>query len=810
MVIRQAVATVALAILAVTAAPGRAAAGQAEVAVNASDVTTLQGNWTKASAGDAAGGQFLSSADQGWSSTDAPVASPSHFFEANVNAAADTNYHIWLRLRATGNSKWNESVWVQFSDAVDQNGAAIYRIGSNSALLVNLENCSGCGVSGWGWQDGAYWLNQVRTIRFPSPGNHTIRVQTREDGAQIDQIVLSSSAYLSSAPGQRTGDNTIVADGQVTAQATAQATGTSAFSGSPAPIPGTIQAEAFDNGSEGSAYHDSGGSTNAGGAYRQTGVDIEGSTEGGYDVGWIAAGEWLNYTVNVANSGSYTANFRVASAGQGGTFHLELNGTNVSGAITVPNTGGWQSWTTVSRTVTLNGGQQVARLVFDSAGSTGAIGNLNWFSFTSASTPPPSSDGPTPYSGSPATVPGTIRAEAFDNGGEGVAYHDSGPNNVGGAVRQTGVDIESSSDGGYDVGWTAPGEWLNYSVNVTSSGSYTVQLRVASSGGATMRVGFNRSNVWQTVNVPSTGGWQSWATVSFPANLNAGQQLLTVLFDTGNVNLNNVKVVSGTTAPPPPPPPPPPSGQQQISVLTWNIQINQFTEAHAREAMANAIAVSPQPQVIAIQEAWVQFFDIYKDELQRRTGRTWYGAFQTFCAPGGWNGSCVTPFDQGVAIFSSFPIANSSGLYLPFADCWQSARAALRVALNVNGKILQVINTHLQTGGCSDVMSQRYASMSMIKSWAKNFSTPQIVAGDFNADPDQIASTQGMAPDFVESFAVIGSGSRFTFPVPTPTMKLDYWFFDQSWTTQPLSTEVVTSTGSVSDHRPVRATFLIP
>jgi len=59
----------------------------------------------------------------------------------------------------------------------------------------------------------------------------------------------------------------------------------------------------------------------------------------------------------------------------------------------------------------------------------------------------------TPYNGSPATVPGTIQAENFDNGGEGVAYHDDGPTNVGGVYRQTGVDIEASAGGGYDVGW---------------------------------------------------------------------------------------------------------------------------------------------------------------------------------------------------------------------------------------------------------------------------------------------------------------------------------------------------------------------
>ena len=118
--------------------------------------------------------------------------------------------------------------------------------------------------------------------------------------------------------------------------------------------------------------------------------------------------------------------------------------------------------------------------------------------------------GLTPFSGTPVSLPGTVQAENFDNGGEGVAYHDTSAGNSGGQYRSTDVDIETSSEGGFDIGWTTPGEWLNYTVNVTSAGNRTVQLRVASPGGATMHVGFNTaSNVWKTVSIPATGGWQT-------------------------------------------------------------------------------------------------------------------------------------------------------------------------------------------------------------------------------------------------------------------------------------------------------------
>jgi len=344
-------------------------AADPDVVLYASDVMNIQGNWQRVPDPTAAGGQMMSSTDYGWSSTATPLASPTHFFEANISATAGTVYHVWLRLRATSNSKWNESVWVQFSDATDQNGSAVYRIGTTSALLVNLENCNGCGVSGWGWQDTAYWLSQPR-IKFATTGTRTIRVQTREDGVQIDQIVLSPSTYFSSAPGRVTGDNTIVPK-----PASASST---PFYGTPAPIPGTIEAEAFDNGPEGAAYHDADIGNN-GGAYRQTGVDLESATEGAYSVGWTSPGEWLNYSISVAASGTYLLETRVASFGEGGRFHVEAGGQDVTGALTIPNTGGWQQWTTVSKVVTLAGGTQIMRVVFDaSAAPGGAVGNLNW------------------------------------------------------------------------------------------------------------------------------------------------------------------------------------------------------------------------------------------------------------------------------------------------------------------------------------------------------------------------------------------------------------------------------------------------
>src|SRR6185369_3395502 len=114
--------------------------------------------------------------------------------------------------------------------------------------------------------------------------------------------------------------------------------------------------------------------------------------------------------------------------------------------------------------VTLGAGVQQMTLLFDTAGF-----NVSSIVVASANG---SSGGLTPYSGTPVALPGIVLAANFDNGGEGVSYHDATNGNAGGAYRATDVDLEPASDGGYDVGWVTAGEWLNYTVNVATAGDY--------------------------------------------------------------------------------------------------------------------------------------------------------------------------------------------------------------------------------------------------------------------------------------------------------------------------------------------------
>lgn len=323
----------------------------------------------------------------------------------------------------------------------------------------------------------------------------------------------------------------------------------------PAPVPGTIQAEDFDEGPNGSSYRDN-TSGNAGGQYRATDVDIELSSDssgGGYNIGWVSAGEWLKYTVDVSSPGAYELQFRVASSGTGGTFHLEVNGANKTGPLSVPNTGGWQRWTTVVKTgVDLNAGPQTWRLVMDTNGPNNAVGNFNHLRGIA------STASSAPYGGVAEAVPGTVQAENFDDGAAGIAYSDTTSANSGGRYRTTGVDIGSASDSGgtYYVGWTATGEWLRYTVNGSAAGTYDVDFRVASGGsGGTFHLEVNGADVTGPLVVPNTGGWQSWTTIRRPdVNLPGGTQSWRLVMDrngaTGAVgNFNYIRIGAPSGAP---------------------------------------------------------------------------------------------------------------------------------------------------------------------------------------------------------------------------------------------------------------------
>ena len=161
--------------------------------------------------GTAAGGAKIRHPNAGAAKISSAAAEPANYFELTFNAEAGRAYRLWVRGRADSNSWANDSVFVQFSGSVTSAGAPIWRIGSTSATEVNLEDCSGCGLAGWGWQDNGWGVNVMGPlVYFSSTGPQTLRVQTREDGFAIDQIVLSPATFLNASPGALKNDTRIL------------------------------------------------------------------------------------------------------------------------------------------------------------------------------------------------------------------------------------------------------------------------------------------------------------------------------------------------------------------------------------------------------------------------------------------------------------------------------------------------------------------------------------------------------------------------------------------------------------------------
>lgn len=149
----------------------------------------------------------------------------------------------------------------------------------------------------------------------------------------------------------------------------------------------------------------------------------------------------------------------------------------------------------------------------------------------------------TSYAENSHSIPGTIEAEDYDRGGQGVAYSDSEPVNNGNAYRvNEGVDVEMNSPGNYNVGWTNGGEWLEYTVNVTEAAQYTIGA-VASSPNSTSAIRFklDGNDVTGSVVLSNTGGWQNYRKVlSKGIKLPAGTHILQVFEETGGFNLDKV------------------------------------------------------------------------------------------------------------------------------------------------------------------------------------------------------------------------------------------------------------------------------
>lgn len=252
-----------------------------------------------------------------------------------------TNAQTWLDLLGGNNSANIKVSWCNWSFSDKSESSAALNAGS-------------CGSSNWSsLTTSGSWVKQ----RISNPADNF-------------GICSTGTTDTTGSSGGNTGGDTTTT------------TTETPYLGKPIPIPGTVEMEDFDNGGEGVAYHDSDTINQGGAGTRKGGVDIETCSAGGLDIGYTAVGEWLKYTVNVASTGSYKMTAYVAS-GQtpSGSFHMEEDGNTISGTMSVPETGGWQTWDTISTSVNLTAGTHILRFYVDAIAF-----NIDKLVFTDAST----------------------------------------------------------------------------------------------------------------------------------------------------------------------------------------------------------------------------------------------------------------------------------------------------------------------------------------------------------------------------------------------------------------------------------------
>ena len=172
-----------------------------------------------------------------------------------------------------------------------------------------------------------------------------------------------------------------------------------------------------------------------------------------------------------------------------------------------------------------------------------------------------------PFQGRPQVIPGRVEMELYDTGGQGVAYNDTDAvNNGSGKLNQgdtfvdrfrendgvdlsyTKKDIDKTIDGVQEkvgelyLGWTAPGEWVNYSVDVRASGTYVINAHMTSrTDAAQISIAFDGVDTTGPILLPTTTHWHIWRIAPNLARvkLDRGRHIMKLsVLKEGNFNID--------------------------------------------------------------------------------------------------------------------------------------------------------------------------------------------------------------------------------------------------------------------------------
>lgn len=678
-----------------------------EVVLYAGQAPVKVGNWSVVGDSTSAGSVRLANPDRGASKIANAASAPSSYVELSFFATANIPYHLWIRGKAQDNSPYNDSVFVQFSGSLSSTGAAVYRIGTTSSTEINLEDCLGCGVSGWGWQDNR-WGGLGANIYFQTSGTQTIRIQPREDGLSIDQIVLSPNLYLSRSPGTLKNDGVILSPSGG-ASSTPTATPTPTPTPTPAPPSSASEVVIWANNvnSVFGGWRKESNSTAAGqvvlrhpdaGAAKLTTalsspsnyfeVSFPAVAGTGYRL-WIRGradgNSWANDSVFVQFSGSVNSSGSAVYR-SGTTSAVEMNLEDCSGC-------GISSW-----------GWQ------DDGWGIGILGPLVYFQSTGTQ---------------------TIRIQTREDGLSidqivlsPARYLLSGP----GALMNDGV-ILASTLGSVAPPPPPPNQPPSLSISASPTSGVS-PLFVSFASSASDPDGFIASYFWNF----GDGSSSSSANPTHTYSAGSYTASLTVTDNSGATATKNVTINASSQV----------SSSTTIKVLSWNMQFGEGTDGITNWSRIATYIANFNPDLVSLCEMPPDSISTLVSFLNSKTGRTWFNYFVPK-APG---------IPEGNLILSKYSFVSTSSKYL------SNERSVAQVTVSIGGKNVNFFATHLDAYDSSI----RYSQVTQLQSFMSGFGEPRIAGGDFNAGPDTSESIH-MAEQYYDTWMqAMNIGTATAYP----------------------------------------------
>jgi endonuclease/exonuclease/phosphatase family metal-dependent hydrolase len=786
-----------------------AQAAATDVVLYASEATARVGNWSVVADPTAAGGARLANADLGGSKLAAPLASPASYFEMSFNAQAGTPYRLWVRGKAQDDSPYNDSYFVQFSGSVTSTGAAVFRIGTTDGTCINQEEASGYGLSNWGWQDNGWGVGVMGPlIYFATSGSQTLRIQPREDGISIDQIVLSPATYLNTSPGQLKNDTTILPK-------------SGGGSSNPAPTVSVITPNT--------------GSTNGGTSVTITGSNFMSGAS-------VTIGGTLATSVVVTSPTTITAMTPAHAAGTTNVVVTNPDSQNVTLASAFTYSGSTSSASTVviwASDVPNSSLQGSFSKVYDSsaAGTTALQNPDNGGAKLANALANPSSYFEVSFNAQAGTAYHLwVRGKAIGDS----PYNDSFFVQFSGSVNATGTPVFriGSTDGtcvnleeasGYGLsnwGWQDNG-WgvgvMGTNIYFASTGTQTLRLQPREDGFLIDQIVLSPTTYLNnspgalkndtTILASTLSGSAPPPPINIPpvvtvtASQTSGVAPLGVNFGNtasdadGYIASYNWNFGDGQTSTQPYPSHtytsagsytarltvtdnlgasasatvvitanPAASGGVTFKVMTWNSQFNKGTDnVEDLDRQATWIA-NMGADVVGMYELPVYAGDDHgrrmRDLLVQKTGANW-----SYFWIGKFAG-CT----EGNLILTKGTILSTNSVYMSYQ------RSVAQATININGRVINFFVTHLDP----DSTAARQQQIIELKNFASNYAEPRIIVGDFNFSPDW-PEMSGMTSSYYDGWnEAFGAGTAAAYPdnpvewqTRTRRGRIDYVFYSR-------------------------------